>query len=57
MEELFWLTDMTKLELNYSYKTSTAEDDVTPRKQKFLGGLEHWQLKCVKGTLSISSAK
>lgn len=36
----FRLTGMTELELNYNYKTSTAEDYVSQRKQKFLGSLE-----------------
>lgn len=31
----------TKLELNYN-KTSTAEDDVSQRKQELVAGLESW---------------
>lgn len=48
-EVLFWLRDMTKSQLHSSCKTSTAKDDVSQRKQKFLGGLESWRSVCVKG--------
>lgn len=45
----------TKLELNYNYnKTSTAEDDVSQRKQELLVSLESWY---VRGAPFSSSAK
>lgn len=34
---------------NSNCKTSSAKDDVSQRKQKFLGGLESWRSVCVKG--------
>lgn len=55
--KVFWLTDRTKLELNYNCKISAAEDDVSQRKQELLGSSELVISVCEGRHLSVHLPK